>query len=484
MNSEPSLNAGRQAMGGFPNPAGTRLKPERPRWGLSRFWWAVLTFWLVVSLAAGLETTLLQTVSREEALLEIVSRLAPWLFMTGLIIPISSKYTLDRANWRRSIWIYLAAFAASLGVVALFTYFGPPPPLLRSHTPASFARFSGDSRSLAFFILTRLTYQVPTFWGLVAVAHAVRFYEREDTRELREAELRAQLIQARLQALQSQLNPHFLFNTLNSIASLVQDNPATAERMIEALGDLLRAATTTHRQQATLREELHFLDQYLLIERIRFGDRLRIEMEINEAVLGELVPVLILQPLVENAIKHGVETHVGPSLIRIAVQSAGAGNFLRLEVSNSGPVLNPPAGSLKERVGLSNTRARLQTMFGQQATLELHPRPEGGFVARMLIPRPAAAPRSAPARTGGSRMSIRAVLVDDEPLARSRLRKFLAQEPDVEMVGECDNGPEAIECIRQRQPDVVFLDMQMPQMQRPRGGARVACRQSSRPLCL
>jgi sensor histidine kinase YesM len=242
-------------------------------------------------------------------------------------------------------------------------------------------------------VLTRLTYQVPTFWGLVAVAHAVRFYEREDSRILHEAELRTQLIQARLQALQLQLNPHFLFNTLNSIAALVPDNPATAEQMIEALGELLRVATTTSRQQVTVREELHFLEQYLLIERIRFGDRLRIETEINETVMDELVPVLILQPLVENAVKHGVEAQVGGSVIHLAVQPAGAGYFLRLEVSNSGPVLDFPGGKIKERIGLSNTRARLQTMFGPQASLELHPRPDGGCLARVLIPRPAAVPR-------------------------------------------------------------------------------------------
>jgi sensor histidine kinase YesM len=245
-------------------------------------------------------------------------------------------------------------------------------------------------------MLTRLTYQVPTFWGLVAVAQAVRFYEREDSRKLQEAELRAELTQARLQALQLQINPHFLFNTLNSIASLVHDHPAIAEQMIEALGELLRIATTTQRQQVTMREELHFLDQYLLIERIRFGDRLRIKTDIHEAVLDDLVPVLILQPLVENAIKHGVETQEGPSDIQVGVHSAGAGYFLRLEVSNSGPVLTAPYGKIRERIGLSNTRDRLLTMFGSQASVELHPREEGGFVARLLIPRAAAAQASRP----------------------------------------------------------------------------------------
>jgi two-component sensor histidine kinase len=340
-----------------------------------------------MAFATGFETTLLQTITRQEMAQGVLSRLGPWLFMTGLIIRISSKYTLDATNWRHVIWVYVAACALSLGVVALFTYFGPPSPLL-SHESATSGALAGHSRPMTFQILTRMTLQVPSFWGLVAVAHAVRFYEREDFRKLHEAELRAELMQARLQALQLQLNPHFLFNTLNSIASLVQDNPASAEQMIEALSELLRVAITTNRQKVTMREELHFLEQYLLIERIRFGDRLQVEQHIDEAMLDDLVPVLILQPLVENAIKHGVQKHVDSSRIQIAVQPAGEGHFLRLEIANSGPVAGPVAQKIEERVGLSNTRARLQAMFGQAASLELYPRPQGGFVTRVLLPRP------------------------------------------------------------------------------------------------
>jgi sensor histidine kinase YesM len=200
------------------------------------------------------------------------------------------------------------------------------------------------------------------------------------------------LVQARLHALQLQLNPHFLFNTLNSIASLVHDQPDIAEQMIEALGDLLRVATGTERQKITVRDELHFLDQYLLIQRIRFGDRLRTETYIDEAMLEDLVPMLILQPLAENAIKHSIETHMGASVIQIAVQAAGGGHFLRLEIINSGSAAASVGRKIEERIGLSNTRARIQAMFGEQASLELHPRPEGGFIARILIPRPAGSP--------------------------------------------------------------------------------------------
>jgi two-component sensor histidine kinase len=365
-------------------------------WGRSHLWWAVLSFWFVVSLASGLEMTLLQTVTWRETLLSILSRLIPWLLMTVLIIRISATWILDFSHWRRSLWIYLAAFVISMALVAVFTYFGPPPALIGGQKTNALALFAGSPRSMMYLVLAHMTSQAPTFWGLVAVAHVVRFFEREDSRKLREAELRTQLIQARLQALQSQLNPHFLFNTLNSIASLLHDNPATAEQMIEALGELLRLATTTHRHQVTVREELHFLDQYLLIQRIRFGDRLQVHMQIDQAMLQDLVPVLILQPLVENAVKHGVETQLGPCLIEISVQAAGAANFLRLEVGNSGPAQSAPAGKIKEGVGLSNTRARVQEMYGPAASLELHPGRAGGFTVRILLQRLAPQPAPVP----------------------------------------------------------------------------------------
>jgi two-component system, LytTR family, sensor kinase len=360
--------------------AASRQRTGRHAPGLSRFWWLVLFFWVIISFASGLETSLLHMASRREVLQETFLRLLSWLFMTLLVVWISSAYTLDRVNWKRVIWIYFAACAASLGVVAALAYFGPPPPLL--------ARSTGGSRSMTFLVLLRLTYQLPTFWGLVAVAHAVRFYEREHLRRLHEAELQSRLVQTRLHALQLQLNPHFLFNTLNSIVSLVHENPATAERMIEALSDLLRLAlTNTDRQQITVREELRFLDQYLLIERIRFGERLQVEMQIDDAVLEDKVPVLVLQPLVENAVKHGVETQLGVGLVQVTAQLTAAGDFLRLEVSNNGPAGRSIVGKIEERVGLTNTRARLREMFGPQASLELYSRPAGGFVARILIPR-------------------------------------------------------------------------------------------------
>jgi sensor histidine kinase YesM len=273
----------------------------------------------------------------------------------------------------------------SLGIIGVFAYFGPPAPLLSRHDPAELSRAAREPRETAFVVLRRITYQLPVFWGLVGVAHALRFYERARSRERREAELESRLAQARLQALRMQLNPHFLFNTLNSIASLVHDQPR-AEGMIEALSDLLRLALgTSESQEVTLREELRFLDRYLLIEQTRFGERLRIETRIDVSALEAFVPILILQPLVENAVKHGIETQIAPGIIRIEAERAG--EALRLAVSDNGRGLAAAAdGNVKEGVGLSNTRSRLQELYGQGGSLELVPGKTGGLSAEIWVP--------------------------------------------------------------------------------------------------
>jgi signal transduction histidine kinase len=355
------------------------------RWRLSSFWWLVTAFWLFIALASALEMSLFQSAHIGQALVVALVRLVPWIFLTPLVVWVSSVYTLERSTWKRSLWMYLAVCALSFAVVGIFAYLGPPSPPLPRHDPAELNRLNREPRETAFVVLRRITYQMPIFWGLVGVAHALRFYERSTARERREAELESRLAQARLQALRMQLNPHFLFNTLNSIASLVHEQPR-AEEMIEALSDLLRLSlSASDRQEVTLREELHFLDRYLLIEQTRFGERLRVEKQIDVAALEAFVPILILQPLVENAVKHGIEARIAPGVIRIA--AARAGEALRLVVSDNGRGLAfTGEGKLKEGVGLSNTRARLKELYGGRASFDLRPGKAGGLSAEIRIP--------------------------------------------------------------------------------------------------
>ena len=207
-------------------------------------------------------------------------------------------------------------------------------------------------------ILRQAMFQFPIYWAIMGVAHAFVFYERARERERHAVMLETGLTKAQLQTLQMQLNPHFLFNTLNSIASLIHENPRAADKMIGSLSDFLRLTLkTSGRSEVTLREELEYLDHYFTIEQIRFGDRLRVEKQIDPAVLNLLVPVLILQPLVENAIKHGVEKQLSPVLVRITAKFAS--DFLQLQVADNGRGLKDVANAkLAEGVGLSNTRAR------------------------------------------------------------------------------------------------------------------------------
>ena len=355
------------------SPGATALHPTQPGgWRFSSFWWLVTAFWLFIALASALEMSLLQSAHLGQALVVALVRLVPWIFLTPLVVWVSSAYPLERSTWKRSLWAHLGICVLSLGVVGFFAYLSPPAPPLSRHDPAELSRSDREPRETAFVVLRRATYQLPIFWGLVGVAHALRFYEHSKARERREAELESRLAQARLQALRMQLNPHFLFNTLNSIASLVHEQPQ-AEAMIEALSDLLRITlTASDRAEVTLREELHFLHRYLLIEQIRFGQRLRVEQQIEPSALEAVVPILILQPLVENAVKHGTEAQLAPGVIRITAERAG--ETLRLAVSDNGRGLVSAAdGKIKEGVGLSNTRSRLKELYGASAALETAP---------------------------------------------------------------------------------------------------------------
>jgi two-component system LytT family sensor kinase len=368
-----------------PSPSSEEQKQKPHSWRVSSFWWLVTAFWLFIAFVSALEMSMLRSANIQQALADALVRLVPWVFLTPLVVWVSSVYTLERVTWKRSIWVHLAVCVLALGIVGVIAYFAPPVPPASVRGGVELNRLNRQPRETAFLILRRITFQFPVFWGLVGVAHALRFYERAKGREQREAELEACLAQARLQALRMQLNPHFLFNTLNSIASLVHEQPQ-AEEMIESLSDLLRLTlSASDRQEVTLREELHFLERYLLIEQIRFGQRLRVEKQIDVSALEAVVPILILQPIVENAVRHGIEAQIAPGIIRIVAEHAG--DTLLLSVEDNGCGLDSsPNGTLKEGVGLSNTRSRLKELYGVRASLELQPGKIRGFTAQIQIP--------------------------------------------------------------------------------------------------
>jgi len=226
---------------------------------------------------------------------------------------------------------------------------------------------------------------VTTYLPIVLIAHVASYYRRFRERELRTSQLQAQLEKARLQALKSQLQPHFLFNTLNSISALMLTDVEAADRMITRLGDLLRISLeTAGTQMTTLSRELEFVNCYLEIEKVRFEERLNVSIDVAPEALDASVPHLLLQPLVDNAIKHGISRRVAGGEIRISA-TLNDGD-LNLEVRDNGPGLHEPSHSSSRGVGLRITRERLETIYGQHHSVELLTLQEGGAVARVSIP--------------------------------------------------------------------------------------------------
>ena len=222
-----------------------------------------------------------------------------------------------------------------------------------------------------------------TYTALVSAVLAIAHWRRGQAHEVRAAQLDTELSQARLQALQMQVHPHFLFNTLNTVAMLIRTGNASRALVVLAeLGDLMRQMLdddTGH--EIPLREELRFLEGYLSIERARFSDRLRVTIDVSPEALDAHVPRLILQPLVENAIRHGIAKRAASGLLTIA--GARSGSSLALTVSDDGP---GPSVDPTDGVGLANTRERLRHLYGDTATFTLTTAPEGGADARMTLP--------------------------------------------------------------------------------------------------
>ena len=224
------------------------------------------------------------------------------------------------------------------------------------------------------WIFTTLPFGTAVYFAVLGVQHAVVYFL-----EARQSE--TQLAEARLGALRMQLQPHFLFNSLNAITVIVRDrDTATATRMLEQLGEMLRRVMRRDRpQEVPLAEELDFVRQYLAIEQIRFSDRLRPVFAVDEGVLRAAVPDFLLQPLVENALRHGLAKRVEATLLKIEARREG--DDLVLAVIDDGP--GPAAG---EGVGLGNTRERLATLYGARARLDLGRSAEGGAVATVRLP--------------------------------------------------------------------------------------------------
>ena len=297
-----------------------------------------------------------------------------WAACTPAIFSLASRLSVQRR------WIVRIAVLAAAGIVVsvvLYAILG----YVRSEIfeiPRRGMPTFAPLREIGRF---RFANQVLVYCAVVAAGFAREYFLRDQDRRQEAIALEAQLAEARLDALRAQINPHFLFNTLNAIAALVERDPAGVRRMIARLGELLRH-TIESRGAATvpLSEELEFLQRYIEIMEIRFQGRLRVIKDIDPNALSVRVPSLILQPIIENALEHGASRAAGEGVIAIVARREG--ERLIVSVRDNGPGVR--AG--EAGVGLSNTRARLDQLYGGRASFSLESAPEGGAIATIILP--------------------------------------------------------------------------------------------------
>ena len=300
-----------------------------------------------------------------------------WAIFAPVAFALGRRFRFERHHWRRALLVHVPAALAVTSLHLVLVGTGRVALQRLAGVDAEWAATVSD----AFF--RTLDFELPVYWALVGLQHATDYYRRSRAREVRAARLEARLIEAQLQALQHQLHPHFLFNTLHAISTLVHRDPDTADAMIERLSDLLRITLRKVGEQETpLDEELDYLRAYLDIEQVHFGDRLKIAYCIDAATLDAMVPTMILQPLAENAIRHGLAPQAQAGVLTI--ETSRVQGSLRIRVTDTGRGLAGPAPV--DGVGLANSRARLDRLYGPAGSLRLAANPGGGAVAELVIP--------------------------------------------------------------------------------------------------
>jgi signal transduction histidine kinase len=298
------------------------------------------------------------------------------------IVAITQRYRLGYTRWTTTLGVHLAS---ALGFSLIHT-------TTMVITRALLFPFGGRVMAgvnwwsyLQRQYLTQLDWMLATYFSLVGLGHAIAYWREAEQRALNAERLQTRLAEAQLQALQRQLQPHFLFNTLHTISSLMRSDVEAADVMIDQLSDLLRMSLKSHTQEVSVRQEIEILQSYLAIEETRFHDRLSVSMEVAPEILDARVPYLLLQPLVENAVRHGIAPRARPG--RIGIRVFPAGGQLQIEVRDSGDGLPPERlVAMNNGVGLDNARARLAHLYGSGHRLTFANLNGGGFQVSVTIP--------------------------------------------------------------------------------------------------
>ncbi len=342
-------------------------------------------------------------------------RIYPWMLFGPFVALVTWYFPLERERLHRNLPLNLAAclaFLTASQVLHLYTTETRPRFVVvdsdrapgipsddqsaESDDSIHVRRLPPPSPTRSRKISLRSTILDLLAYGAIAgLVHSVNFYGRLRERERRALFLESNLAKARLNTLKAQLHPHFLFNSLNAITALLRRDPRQAETTLVALSELLRLALSqSEKQEVALREELQFVQRYLEIQQTRFGDKLRVEQDIDPQALDCLVPTLVLQPLVENAIRHGIEPSDMAGLVRLSASRKDDQLVLVVEDNGIGLAGDParseprPSGSVMAGtgIGLANLRERLRALYGSAQKLELLRGANGGALVRVEIP--------------------------------------------------------------------------------------------------
>ena len=364
----------------------------------SRVWAANLAVWTVILVAAALSVNEYnRSVGEHAGFWRILgmqaAQVVPYALMTPFVFFLACRYPVRREGW----------FSRSLLHVVGGSIFSVLHVVMTGLTPYAYwdsgtkrwvsAVFDPQTHHFAvqwymlknLFLANYVNDFMFTYVTILLVASAVSYYQQLRDRELRATQLEAQLAKAHLQSLKSQLQPHFLFNTLHSISALMLTNTRAADRMMSRLSELLRMSLDNGGGQLTsLSRELDFVNGYLEIEKVRFEERLEVVLDVSPETLDAQVPHSLLQPLVENAVRHGVSRQTAPVTIQVTARKED--RTLRLLVKDDGPGLVPGGEERKGGLGLKATRERLETLYGSAQRMEVRNAPEGGVEVAIRIP--------------------------------------------------------------------------------------------------
>lgn len=301
-----------------------------------------------------------------------------WGLCSPLILWLSARYRIERISQVRHILLHVVAMIACAAFAkTAYEWIGDPP-------DSVFINFTWQK--LVRTNVMSLDTGALLYSTIVLVDHALAYYKRYRNGLINAGRLQTELARAQLQSLKMQLHPHFLFNTLHTISALVHEDPERAERTIARLSELLRMFLATSAiHEVTLAEEMRILDLYLEIERTRFEDRLSVLYDVPAELREAMVPNLVLQPLVENAIRHGIGRRSGAGWIAVAAERYGETLVLRVTDNGEGLKIDPDKRPESGR-GLSITRGRLETLYGASQALVLRNMPAGGVEARITLP--------------------------------------------------------------------------------------------------